>query len=1307
MSAPSTPRTARSASAATPEILTPGRKIKAMLAAFDSDSETDTEKPVTQKSNANFLNSLNAKANHPRNDPMALNSESEEDEDNDDIVRPRGRMAARLHGYNTHKNQESPEDASAMETAFERVSKILRAGKHGADETRRELVDDENAPSEDDDVDDLPAAGPRRRIQDAEVARGDDEDNNLVRLQSRVRSLSPLFVSSPMKQAETDQSDSEEAEPKRNSRFLALVAKKRKEREDKEKLEEERKAAKAKEQEISNDGLLSEDEDASAGASGKKNPPQQARPGRKASKKALEEMHRETQRISRNMQLAHEARTKKKITKESFFARFNFMQPQEQTATEQAVENSSTIADSQHSSDIEAQRDKETPHTSPVLPPIDGPDLSKEEEMNFPGMEEIMSDPTEHAIKDPGPEMQETSQPNVQMSRVKKGKMPIRVAPARVRLTREQVARYQKDDSDDDLEVVTSPSKCRRIAAFENLPARQVQESASMYRLKVLAQLTSPTRKSTMNSAELSVSLLYQAKQQAAKERQERIEELRARGVVIETAAERATFEDEVENLVEKARQEGEEIAKKEREAAKRKNGGDQDDEDDSDFELSGSEDEDGVVDHDQEEDDEEEEVDAEPAAAREGNMLDVEVDEDEEDDAQAGSDSEMDGGDVEPVEEPQVPTRRRKRPLRVVSDDEHEDEDEVQAPMTPAKPMNPFSNSVERPNIPVKPSEATMSLTQAFAGTLAPSQDMSQQDATIPQSLPEPVPMSACGESGSQIIIKDSQEYRAGSVDPLGGYWQQDRVSESPVPRSMSQMSQIPDPTQDAGFILSPFDPNKRFLGTPTSTIETVLVEPNNSPVAARNLRNLKRGKAPALSAIEEQEETAPENEDSAFGMMRKAAKKTKKPVDDFDRKKSKARDVVEEAAEESDDEYAGLGGASDDDADDEENACDREMINDNSGERVDAKQLAALNALHQRNADEKDVAKLLKDITTGALRRRRGNDDEFDLDDSDDEILARRRQKQREFARMRNALLADGKIGEIAENPKKAAFFKAIEDRDDEDDVGFEFLGHEQEGSTQDDPSSQDATAEAQSNDMQEESNKRKRPLEPAAEDINNRPPPHLRRKPANAISKKPATLAEIRETLSFLTERPEYDSFQEDASVDEVEDEQDTVEGEGDEETEEAEEEMMPTRQREPSASRSNPRRTRGLVVDRLALLRQASSNSATSASSNTRFAFHTGTGNDKVGSFGFRPPILRKSTTASSSSSSTSDSSRVTKTAGASLAKKGAVNYYTAAREREREKQLRTQHRNRGSNITALLSKHVGNRLGALGGSGNWD
>jgi mediator of replication checkpoint protein 1 len=298
-----------------------------------------------------------------------------------------------------------------------------------------------------------------------------------------------------------------------------------------------------------------------------------------------------------------------------------------------------------------------------------------------------------------------------------------------------------------------------------------------------------------------------------------------------------------------------------------------------------------------------------------------------------------------------------------------------------------------------------------------------------------------------------------------------------------------------------------------------------------------------------------------------------------------------------------------------------------------------------------------------------------------------------------MRKALLADEKIGEIAENPKKAAFFRAIEDRDSDDDVGLDFLDDEKDAGSQEDSSQGVASDAPPQQSAAEESNKRKRPLEPSAEDINNRPPPHLRRKPASAISKKPATLAEIRETVSFLTERPEYDSFHEDASMDEGDDAQHNDEddsGSGQEQP------------KETFAVPSHPRRTRGPVVDRLALLRQASSNSATSASSGNRLAFFAGGGNDVT----FRPPPMLRKTTTSSSSSSTSSkadsSKRVTKPAvGASVAKKGAVNYYTAAREREREREIRAKNRSGDSNITALLNKHASNRLGSLGGTGRWE
>ncbi|KAE8356599.1 MRC1-like domain-containing protein [Aspergillus coremiiformis] len=1273
MSTPSTPRTARSASPAnSPKILTPGQKIKTMLAEFESDSESDNGMPQPQQSNARITDT-------PKNNaygPMDLDDPDSED---DDIVKPKGRMAARLQAQDSNEN----------ESAFARVSKSLRTIQKQVDE-RRDSGEDEAMSDGDDD--DLPVAGSRRKVANAQrVTEHADEDEERSQ-ESRVRAFSPLFVSSPTRdngqeRGGAGESDPDEDRPKANSRFLALVAQKRQEREEKERVENEKRAAKAKQREQFSSEISSGEEENDD--SGRKLS-QRARPARKASKKALEEMNRETQRISRSMQLAHQAQTKKKITKESFFARFNFMQPEQQNSTGSAPDNSSTTADSRNSSDAEAQKRKETPHTSPVLGPLEKPSTSDDTHgpstgtlTELPTLEEVIGKVPQHPEQlIVGRVEEQTANKHPEVAEKKKEKRVLTMPPIRVRLSRKQVAQNQKDDSDSDLEIVTSPAKCRRYAAFENLPGKRLQESSAMLKLKALAQLTSPP-KSTMNSAELSAHLLRQARQQANKERQERIEQLRAQGIIIETAEQRAAMEDELENLVEKARNEAEEIAKREKAATKGKQG--EDDEHDDDYEFSDSE--------------EDEEEDKDEEGSEEGSNLDGE----EEGglfDSEAGEDEEPDDGHSEVMssEETNLPTQRRKRPTRVISDEEDEEDPE---PKTPVKTANHTpAISVERPHIPGPSSNDMMSLTQAFAGTLADNRLDSDMGSSILHSLPDPIDSRL--ESDSQMIIKDSQEQRPGTADLLGGYAQSDtRVSESPAPRGMSEFSQIPDPTQDAGFVLSPFDPSKRFLYTPASTVDTVLINRNesqNSPTVARKAKHLRRGRTTELSIIEEQSEGDFEIDASAFEITKKASKK---PSAAFDKNKSKAKEVVEEAAEESDDEYAGLGGVSDDE-DDEENVYDRQMINDNSGETVDEKQLAALNALHQRNADEKQVAKLLKDITTGALRRRRGGGDEFDLDDSDDELLARRREKQREFARMRKALMADEKIGEIADNPKKAAFFKAIEDRDMDDD-DLDFLDDEENPESQGETSSQDVIPDSQPDPTTKADNKRKRPLEPSAEVIYNRPPPHMRRKPASAMSKKPATLAEIRETVSFLTETPEYDSFHEDASVDE-DDEQDRVaDGEA------ADEQESNSQPKEEFVVPRHPRRTRGHVVDRLALLRQASSNSATSASSNTRFAFQTGSGPDLIG---FRPPLLRKTSTTGSSATSSSAKSdlsrRVTKPgSGASAAKKGAVNYYTAAREKERERELRSRSRNSSSNITALVNKHASNRLGTLGRTGQWD
>ncbi|TPR08044.1 hypothetical protein CAN33_0016870 [Aspergillus niger] len=842
-STPSTPRTTRTASRANSPnadddnmMLTPGRKIKALMAAFDSDSETENVQ-AQQKPDRSTTTLSNALKHSTISTQPTNTADSDDDDDSDeDIVMPKGRMAARLQGQ-----------SAAGQTAFERLEM--------------------------------------------------DEQN---RSPSPARSESPLFVSSPGRdQDDEDEAGSgneEEAQPKANSRFLALVAQKRKEREEKEKAEAEKRAARMKQQEQFSSEILSGSESEGENGSGRKLTQQASRPARKAGKKALEEMNRETQRMSRNMQLAHQAQTKKKITKESFFARFNAVKPDERTAPGTSGENSSTTADSLNSSDAEAQKEKETPRTSPVLGPVEkasGEGLGKEAETEFRPLEDILANPRTQPEQPVVARMEideaHTTQPGKTPS--KKEKKILTGPPVRVRLTREEVARQQKDDSDSELEIVTSPAKCRRIAAFENVPARKAQEPASMMKLKALAHITSPTRKSTMHPAQLSATVLLKAKQQAARERQERIEELKAKGIHIETAEERAAMEDELENLVEKARKEAEDIAKIERKAAKGE------DEDDEDWDYS-----DGLVDSE----------------------------------AGEGDESEDDQTEVMSVDENDAPTQRRKRPTR-----------------TPAKSIvTPTTRSVERPQLPTQSSSNLMSLTQAFAGTIAGShQDNAQSGSTMPYSAPDPDAMVEDRQaSDSQTIIRDSQEPRKESVDLLAGYAQSDsRISESPAPRS-TQLSQVPDPTQDAGFVFSPFDPNKRFLGTPQSTIDTVVINRDNqdgSPAPARRMKQLKRGRTADLSMIEEQEDNKGEGDfeidASAFDVMKKASKK---PTVPFDRKKSKAKDIVEEAAEESDDEYAGLGGASDEDDDETENAYDRQMINDNSGETVDEKQLAALNA-------------------------------------------------------------------------------------------------------------------------------------------------------------------------------------------------------------------------------------------------------------------------------------------------------------------------------------------------------------------------
>lgn len=902
------------------------------MAQFDSDSESDSQatNSKTSRPKLDFESKKTSTGIRTLEKPNYFDSDSE---DADEVVRPKGRMAARMQGdADVSTNSTGPQ----QDSAFSRLSNALRTEKEQTQKATRRSP----SPVDESSDDDLPTAAPRRTTNAHSTHSPVSADHDSAKSPSSARSVSPLFVPNGETAANNISDNETHDKPKSNARFLALVAQKRKEREERERIENEQKAARRAQLEHFSSEIMSGEESEGEEAQSALKLSQKARQPRKASKKALEEMRQETQRLSRNMQLAHQAQTKKKITKESLFARFNFMQPEPSPAEPAAAHSSSTVG-SQNSSDGESpKKDKQTPHTSPVLGPSDA---------DKPIAIDIAEAPTGIDEQNVNDEMSALPFPKAtglvpntldapkEFNVLRTKKMPCKPTqpPVRVLLSRQEVARHQQEDSDSDgLEVVTSPSKARRIAAFENLPTKKLQESSSLTTLKALAHLTSPSRKhSGMNSAELSANLLYKARQQAAKERRERIEELRAKGIVIETAEERAAMEDDIEIMMEKARQEADEIARKEK-AAKKKGQGLDDDDDDEDFYApSGSDDDGSNRDEDEEEDDD---ADENPG------FLDNEADEDDE----SADDQAEDGlSDADVLVE--APSSRRKRRARVVNDDDEEDEPQV--PSTPVRPPSHDPQSLQRPAFPgmETPGDLSMGLTQAFAGTLADDEDATSQPAssTMPFSLPDPGrPVPRLRAEDSEILVLDSQEHPHEPESMTNHTQNVSRVSESPAAHKFSQYSQLPDPTQDQGFIYSPFDPNKRFRETPpVSTVDTVLLGQSQSPIAERKSRQLRRGRAANLSMVEEDENEGDfEINANAFNVMKKAAKKESVP---YDKKNSKAKNIVDEAAEESEDEYAGLGGASDD-SEGEEDAYDQQMINDHSGEVVDEKQLAAMNA-------------------------------------------------------------------------------------------------------------------------------------------------------------------------------------------------------------------------------------------------------------------------------------------------------------------------------------------------------------------------
>lgn len=985
--------------------LSPRSKLRAELAALDESSDEDSA-PIDRKALFKSTKNIFSKSeepvrkDNPSTEQSTDNHDEEDDDDEDEIVRPRGRLAARMQASNSESKARSQDNATS-------------------------------ANSENEETD---AAQSRRRIRPAR------ESTPEARASREASPASPgLFVTPNKSQHSEAGSDSEDELPSnlaQNARFQALVARKREERLAREAEEKEKRAERqAQRVEVSDedDDDVSDISDDDGGR--KLTQEVSSRPAaRKASKKALEEMNRETQRLSRSMQLAHEAKTKKKISKATLFERFNFKLPTAAAQAEVApVASSSRPASpaSVHQTDTETA-EKDTPPSSPPTAPKEttvesapAPSeatkqqmavLGEEEEGELPSLKDVVA---EAKREDKGKGIATTTD-----LESPKRKTPIKLKrQVRVKFPTVQ-ANLATIDLDDELQIADPKKQSKIDAIFSRVPAQQNKETRSAQVFRQLAHVSSPpqdarkrNQKPSMTVGELQLTLQQRARAQAKVERDRRMEMLKAKGIHVQTEEEREKEREQVEDIVARARLEAEEIMAREREDAKkakkeRKANGEEDhlDWDDSDDDsFAGSEDEelqpieDGEIEFsgsdEEEDDDEEAEGDDEEETA--GNSVldmvaeeaDESADEDDMTTEKAIFDDEEEVDDVRPTAST---SRRGRRNVQVLSDDE--DEPSIQATPKPRKvlfksptgqtsesPIAPRSvlRSATKTFIPGLPVPAAgpagLGLTQIFAGTMDDS-----QAGSMPPSAGSPIEFrptfedfpdsqfsATAGESQpAEGSIVDSQGETQGAESQTQGvqlHFEQSQMHgfDSLMQQGGTQVSDMLEPTQDAGF--GDYTPLKnRFVDPPQGTVDTVIL--NGTPKADEDTEAVimdsplvqRRGKLRRRGEVSLSESTLPPTEvpappsadapiqalalpspsedenSSAFRLMAKAARRRKRAQEKFDKKKSKAREMVHGEAEESEDEYAGLGGADGEDASDEDDDAfaelRKQMIDDES---------------------------------------------------------------------------------------------------------------------------------------------------------------------------------------------------------------------------------------------------------------------------------------------------------------------------------------------------------------------------------------
>ncbi|KAF7191170.1 Mediator of replication checkpoint protein 1 [Pseudocercospora fuligena] len=1095
------------------------------------------------------------------------------------------------------------------------------------------------------------------------------------------------------------------------------------------------------------------------------------KPTRKASKRALLEMERETQRMARQQALAHQMKTRKKFTTNDLFAKFNY-RPVGQVPP--AQNDADTSASSAPNSDAPAREPFSTPPSSPPTP-LDRPTPFQRQQAlvekgalskMVPIREDSLSSVTEMPNEDELPDITDIFNSAREVKTAEVQPIVTMPSPSKIaskkglklaRLGKKAVAPTAGDGSDDDLEIVKEMP--RHLNVFDKAKGtlkRQHADSTAIHRLKHLAQVgmddTTWARRKMHGKAQriigaqaIEQQLLLRAKEQARAEQLERIAELQAKGIVVQTSEEREREQEIFENLLDKARLEAVELRKAEKNAAKGGNGdaaaSDDESEDEDYVDGSGSEgehaDEAGsnndMVDDiaDESEDEGEEDDDA-----------NAEVEEEETIDDSAGTMGDATTGEAHEASAIELLTRpspaptpmvgRKSRKSRIIVDDEDSDDDVPQqlpnaTPIASATQDDPFAAFGFGA---AKAASSLMSPTQMFNATMQTPTQLTQQDSLdvlnhlVPptsSSLP-PVSLNFEGQTfgDTQVDMIPGSQIES---QPIKLAWET-QPPETPVQTMKRGSSNLTletpgwEPSQDAGlpeaWQATAGLEREDTLGSASAhdTQSTVRLRISESPAAVATKRNRHvRGRRVAAEESDGDDDAAPveSSKQEKKNAFREMARKRREALTEAERAEAEreAKAMMEDQAEESEDEYAGLGG---DDYVAPETEQDREMI-DSSHVEVDERQLAAHFAERQRAEDEAGANKLLRDLQTGALRRKQAN--MFDLDDDEDDLAVRRRQmRQREEARKRKLLLQDDNIAGLAEGKQskgKDAFLRAIADDDDRDDDALDLSdgGEDEQMSQSDSQASQQPTeTSAPLREVSVNNMKRRRDV-----DSQERPSANKRRTQASAF-KAPTSLLEVKQSVSFLLDEPnvplaaptamenDSGSEKEDGEATQHNDEDDDVQAMEEEASRQNDGGFAPDRiAMPPPRLPASQRRTaaKPAVVDRLSLKRVSSAND--SAHSRTAWAAPAGGG--------FKTPsLLRRATTNTASlgandrgvTTSLSRENSASSTVKMGGTKKSSLAYQ--AREGERRAIVEASTKRRAEN-TARIAQLRRNASGGVG------